>query len=277
MQPNKHQILVTAVARLLRPLVRVLLRNGVSYGTFADIAKRQFVDVARDEFSIEGRKQSLSRISVITGLTRKEVARVSSLRQRDDEPSRDRYNRASRVIAGWRRDRDFLDRKGRPMALTVSGKVKSFQELVRRHSGDVPYRAVLDEMQTDGSVERLDENRVRLRERAYLPKADETMKLHILGVDTAYLIDTIDHNMGRTLEPPRFQRKVLYDNLPDGALREFRRLSAEAAQGLLEKLDRWLSSHDRDTNPGAGGSGRNTAGVGIYYFEKPCDEEDQGP
>ncbi len=277
MQPNKHQILVSAIARLLRPLVRVLLRNGVSYGTFADIAKRQFVDVAREEFSIEGRKQSLSRVSVITGLTRKEVARVSALRQRDDEPSRDRYNRASRVIAGWRRDRDFLDREGRPMVLPVSGKAKSFQELVRRYSGDVPYRAVIDEMQTDGSVERLDENRVRLRERAYLPKADETMKLHILGVDTAYLIDTIDHNVSRAHEPPRFQRKVLYDNLPDEALREFRRLSAEAAQGLLEKLDRWLSSHDRDTNPGAGGSGRNTAGVGIYYFEKPCGEEDQGP
>jgi len=277
MQPNKHQILVSAIARLLRPLVRVLLRNGVSYGTFADIAKRQFVDVARDEFSIEGRKQSLSRVSVITGLTRKEVARVSGLRQRDDEPSRDRYNRASRVIAGWRRDRDFLDRKGRPMALTVSGKAKSFQELVRRHSGDVPYRAVLDEMQADGSVERLGENRVRLTERAYLPKADETMKLHILGVDTAYLIDTIDHNMGRTHEPPKFQRKVLYDNLPDEALQEFRRLSAEAAQGLLEKLDRWLSRHDRDTNPESGGSGRNTAGVGIYYFEKPFSKEDQGP
>jgi len=277
MQQNKHQILVAAVARLLKPLVRVLLRNGVSYGTFADIAKRQFVEVARNEFSIEGRKQSVSRVSVITGLTRKEVARVSALRQRDDELSRDRYNRASRVIAGWRRDKDFLDRKGKPMVLPVSGKAKSFQELVRRYSGDVPYRAVLDEMQTDGSLEHLHENRVQLTQRAYLPKADETMKLHILGVDTAFLMDTIDHNMSRTHEPARFQRKVLYDNLPDEALREFRRLSAGAAQGLLEKLDRWLSRHDRDSNPGAGGSGRNTGGVGIYYFEKPYGEEDQGP
>lgn len=277
MSQTKHQIIVTAVARLLKPLVRVLLRNGVSYGTFADIAKRQFVEVARDEFSIEGRRQSLSRVSVITGLTRKEVARVSALRQRDDEPSRDRYNRASRVIAGWRRDKDFLDREGKPMVLPVSGKTKSFQELVRRYSGDVPYRAVLDEMQTDGSVERLDENRVRLTQRAYLPKADDTMKLHILGVDTAFLIDTIDHNISGIQEPPRFQRKVLYDNLPDEALREFRRLSAGAAQGLLEKLDRWLSRRDRDANPGAGGTGRNTAGVGIYYFEKPHGEEDREP
>ena len=277
MQQNKHQILIAAVSRLLKPLIRVLLRNGFSYGTFADIAKRQFVEVARDEFSIQGRKQTVSRVSVITGLTRKEVSRVSGLHQRDDDLSRDRYHRASRVIAGWRRDKDFLDQEGKPMVLPVSGTANSFQELVRRYSGDVPYRAVLDEMQTDGSLERLDENRVQLTQRAYLPKADETMKLHILGVDTAFLIDTIDHNMGRTQEPPRFQRKVLYDNLPEEALQVFRHLSAEAAQDLLERLDRWLSRHDRDTNPEAGGSGRNTAGVGIYYFEKPYGEEDQGP
>ena len=71
MQKSKHQILAAAIARILKPLIRILLRNGISYGTFADIAKRQFIDVARNEFSIEGRKQSVSRMSVITGLTRK--------------------------------------------------------------------------------------------------------------------------------------------------------------------------------------------------------------
>jgi hypothetical protein len=271
---SKHQILVAAIARLLRPLVRVLLRNGVSYGTFADIAKRQFVEIARDEFSVEGRKQSVSRVAVITGLTRKEVARVGSLRQPEDAEGRDRYNRASRVIAGWRRDRAFLDRSGKPRVLPVTGTANSFQALVRRYSGDVPYRAILDEMRADGSLERLDGNRVRLSQRAYLPRADESMTLHILGVDTALLIDTIDHNMSRTGDPPKFQRKVLYDNLPDEALPELRRLSADAAQTLLEKLDGWLARHDRDTNPGTAGSGRNTAGLGIYYFEQPCGEED---
>ena len=173
MQQSKHQILAAAIARILKPLIRILLRNGISYGTFADIAKRQFIDVARNEFSIEGRKQSVSRVAVITGLTRKEVRRVAGLDRSEERETAERYNRAARVVAGWRRDADFLDQKGKPMLLSVSGNSNSFQELVRRYSGDVPYRAVLDELEGDGSVERLDENRVKLTQRAYLPKADE--------------------------------------------------------------------------------------------------------
>jgi len=161
------------------------------------------------------------------------------------------------------------------MELSISGSARSFQELVRRYSGDVPFRAVLDELHADGSVERLDENRVKLTHRAYLPKADESMKLHILGVDTAFLIDTIDHNLNMKDQPPRFQRKVLYDNLPAEALPKFRRLSSKAAQDLLENLDTWLSGHDRDVNPKVGGTGRITAGVGIYYFEEQHDGEDE--
>lgn len=275
MQASKHHILSAAVARILKPLIRMLLRSGVSYGTFADIAKRQYIEVALNEFSIEGRKQSVSRVSVITGLTRKEVRRVIGLDQAEEDQISDRYNRAARVVAGWRRDKDFLDQQGNPMDLSISGGANSFQGLVRRYSGDIPYRAVLDELDAAGSVERLDEDRVRLIHRAYLPKADESMKLHILGVDTALLIDTIDHNLNMKHQPPRFQRKVLYDNLPTEALPEFRRLSSKAGQALLEKLDKWLSGHDRDVNPKAAGTGRNTVGVGIYYFEEQRDREEE--
>jgi len=269
MQKSKHQMLAAAAARILKPLIRILLRNGVSYGTFADIAKSQFVEVARNEFGIEGRKQSISRVAVITGLTRKEVQRHVRVRQPNDAESADRYNRAARVIGGWRRDEQFLDHRGKPAILAITGDGDTFQELVRRYSGDVPHRAVLDELVAEGGAERLDGDRVKLIDRAYLPRADESMKLHILGADTAFLIDTIDHNLKREQQAPRFQRKVLYDNLPDEALSEFQRLSSRAAQNLLEKLDRWLSDHDRDTQPDIKGSGRNLAGLGIYYFEKP--------
>jgi hypothetical protein len=278
MQKNKHQILAAAVARILQPLIRILLRNGVSYGTFADIARSQFVEVARKEFAIEGRKPTMSRLAVVTGLTRKEVKRTCQRSHPDDRISADRYNRATRVIAGWRRDKDFLDPQGKPLVLPISGKGKSFQELVRRYSGDMPYRAVLDELAAAGTVRVRGPDRVRLVDRAYVPKADESMKLHILGVDAAYLIDAIGHNLLRADAPPKFQRKVLYDNLPDEALPEFRTLSRKYAQKLLEKLDRWLSNRDRDANPKIGGDGRNIAGLGIFYIEAPFtgDEAAEG-
>lgn len=273
MKNSKHQILAAAVARILRPLIRILLRNGVSYGTFADIAKSEFVDVARKESAVEGRKQTTSRLAVVTGLTRKEVHRILEQSRPEDRSSADRYNRAARVVAGWRRDEDFLSPRGNPLVLPVSGPGITFQELVRRYSGDMPYRAVLDELAAEGTVLVSDKDQVRLLERAYVPKADETMKLHILGVDTSYLIDAIGHNLQTGDAPPKFQRKVLYDNLPDDALPEFRRLSGHYAQKLLEKLDSWLSARDRDANPGVRGKGRNIAGLGIFYIEEPFSEE----
>jgi hypothetical protein len=167
-----------------------------------------------------------------------------------------------------------LNSKGRPDILSISGPGKTFQQLVTRYSGDIPHRAVLDELLRAGVVRCPDEDRIKLIKQAYLPKSDESMKLHILGVDTSYLIDTISHNLQGGESEAFFQRKVLYDNLPDEALPALRRLSSQKAQALLEKLDTWLSSHDRDINPQIEGSGRNTAGIGIYYFEEPYTKKD---
>jgi hypothetical protein len=259
MENNQRQVLLAAIKRMMRPLIRILLRNGISFPTFADIAKNLFVEVARSEFGIAGRKQSTSRIAVITGLTRKEVTRISRLSFPGDQTSAERYNRASRVVSGWCRDGDFLDSKGQPALLELSGRARTFQDLVKRYSGDIPYRAVLDELVSQGVVHRQENNRVKLMERAYLPKADEAMKLHILGTDTGYLIDTIGHNLRPGDSEPRFQRKVLYDNLPDEVLPTLRGRSSKMGQALLD----------------SGGSGRNAAGIGIYYFEKPHVERSE--
>ena len=267
-----RQSLFAAVTKLLRPLIRILLRNGIPYGIFADLAKRVYVDIAADEFGIPGRKQSISRISIITGLSRKEVRRVSSLPEQRDEDATERYNRAARVISGWVRDRDFLDDQNHPAELRMEGSGPTFNELVRRFSGDVPARAVLDELLHVGAVERVGTHSIRLIQRAYLPKTDEASMLDILGTDVQALISTIDHNLRSRTQESFFQRKVAYDNLPVEIVQELRRLSSLKGQTWLEEMDRWLAQHDRDINPSVGGSGRIRAGVGIYYFEEELEK-----
>ena len=258
-----------AVTTLLRPLVRLLLRNGIPYRTFSDIAKRVYVDVAMEEFGIPGRKQSKSRVSIITGLSRKEVLRVRRLPSPDDSGAVELYNRAARVIGGWVRDPRYNPESGQPMELPFDGDAACFRELVKTYSGDAPARAVLDELLRVGTVERAPDGKIRLVERSYIPKAGEIEKIGILGVDTSDLIATIDHNIHQT-GVPYFQRKVCYDNLPSEALPGFRNLAGNRAQGLLEHLDRWLSERDRDFHPGVAGTGRMRAGVGIYYFQEDC-------
>jgi len=266
------QALSAATLRILRPLVRVLLRNGISYGTFADLAKWVYVDVATKDFAIPGRKQSVSRVAVITGLSRKEVSRVQDLPRPDDAAEEERYNRAARVIGGWLLDAAYQMGDGQPRDLTFEEGEASFTTLVKKYSGDVPARAILDELMRVGNVERLEDGKLRLMSHAYIPQESEVDKLYILGADTSALISTIDHNLDPATERKYFQRKVRYDNLPDEALPAFRELTAEKAQKLLEEFNVWLAKHDRDINPSVDGTGRNSAGLGIYYFENPEGE-----
>jgi hypothetical protein len=264
--------LLAATDRLLRPLVRILLRNGVPYGVFADIAKRVYVDVAGEESGIPGKKQTVSRISVITGLSRREVGRVKNLPSFQEMEADQRYNRAARVIGGWIRDERFLDSNKMPKDLPLEGRGASFSELVRQFSGNIPVRAILDELLRVGAAERLSDNKVRLLVRAYLPKTDKAGMLDILGTDVKDLISTIDHNLRMRSQESFFQRKVAYDNLPSEIIEELRRLSASRGQTWLEEMDRWLAQHDRDMKPSVRGGGRVRAGIGIYYFEEELDK-----
>ena len=274
--------LAAAIRRLLRPLVRILLRNGVPFGVFSDHAKQVYVEVAEQEFTLPGRKPSVSRVSVLTGLTRKEVSRL----QREGDAAAapvERYNRAARVISAWVREPRFHDASGRPASLPFEPEsqaqeagASSFSELVRLYGGDVPARAVLDELLRVEAVERTRRGNLRLRARAYLPRTGEEEKLAILGTDVADLVSSIDHNLTHPPEQAFFQRKVAYDNLVSESLPGIRRDAARRAQKLLEHLDRRMADQDRDTRPDVEGTGRHRAVLGIFYLEHEFDDDESG-
>lgn len=274
MEENITKAIVAAITNLLRPIVMFLLRNGVPYQTFADIAKRVYVDLATEKFDIPGRRQSKSRIAILTGLSRREVLRVKRLPAQDDLGALDRINRAARVIAGWVRDRRFSDESGQPTDLPFEGGNVSFLQLVKLYSGDAPARAVLDELMRVGVVERTPDGKIHLLEHSYIPKAGEIDKIAMLGSDPSDLFSTIDHNICHP-DAPFFQRKVNYDNLPSEALPELKKLAGEQSQALLERMDRWMSERDRDVNPRIAGTGRKRAVVGIYYFQEDYKGENE--
>lgn len=263
-------LLNAALIRLLRPLVRIMLRHSIPFSAFEELAKRAYVEVATNEFAIPGKKPSVSRASILTGLTRKDVQRLLSVGSESGEVQEGRYNRAARVLTGWIRDPDFLDAKGHPLALAMDGEA-GFAELVRRHSGDVPPRAVLDELLRVGAVVQRRNGQLVPVVRAYVPQRGAEEKLHILGTDVAGLIDTIDHNLQHGDSDPRFQRKVSYRSIALEHTPEFRRLSAKLSQSLLEELDRWLAKRDT-VAPDDYGVPRARIGLGIYYMEERLED-----
>jgi uncharacterized protein DUF6502 len=256
-----------AAQGVLRPLVRILLRNGVPYGAFAEMARRVYAEVAQREFALPGKKQTVSRISTLTGLTRKDVTRIQS-EAAPRPPDHERYNRPARVIGGWVRDKRYHDRRGRPAELPMEGDTRSFSALVREFSGDIPPRAMADELARVGAIEVVPEGRVRLLTRAYIPRGDQAEKIGILGADVADLIRTIDHNLTCPPGAAYFQRRVSYDNVPLELLPALSRKLSRKAQSCLESMDRVLAAADRDRSAQAKGSGRARTGVGIYYFEE---------
>jgi hypothetical protein len=268
MTSGGERVLAAAVATLLRPLFRLLLRHSMSFTTFEQIAKGVYVDVAMKDFAIEGKTPSMSRAAILSGLTRKEVARLVAQPPLDAPEFSARYNRAARVLTGWLRDTDFCEADGSPRWLQDDGP-GGFAELVRRHSGDMPPRAVLDELLRVGAVKRHGDGRLEPLTRAYVPSASLADKLAILGSDVADLVATIDHNIVHGSANPRFQRKVMYHRFPAAHLPALRQLSASGSQALLERLDRWLQEHDADVPEGAPEPRAARVGVGIYYFEEP--------
>ena len=136
---------------VLRPVIRILLRYGVSTPEFNQIARKLFVDIAMQEpeFRIpRRRRQYKSRVALLTALSRKEVLRLLDARRPADDPELQQSNRAARVLHGWLNDQRYLDAKGRPLPLpfrAADGK-RSFSELVSEYSGDIPPRAVLDDL-----------------------------------------------------------------------------------------------------------------------------------
>ena len=268
MEAAINNTMQACLARLLKPLVRMLLRYGVPYGVFADIAKRIYVEVAMEEFAVPGRIPSISRASVITGLSRKEILRVRRLPDLSDDRVKDNYNRATRVISGWVRDMAFAERPGEAGSLPYEGAERSFTQLVRKYSGDVPARALLDELLRVGAVERLENGQIQLRARAYVPSEGDEEKIGILGDEVADLVRTIDHNLQSPSQKSLLQLRVAYDNLPREPLERFRKASSKRAIGLLERFDKQLSGMDRDLNPDSRGSGRVRAGFSIFYFEE---------
>jgi hypothetical protein len=267
-----------ALAKLLRPLVRLLLKHSFPYSAFESIAKRVYVETAMEDFALPGKKPSISRAAILTGLTRKDVNLLLAEPSSRADVSTTHYNRAARVLTAWVREPRFAAADGTPRALAIDGE-DGFAELVRAHGGDVPARAVLDELQRVGAVQMQVDGRVALRQRAFVPHESMVQKLGILGTDVGELIETITHNIEHGATDARYQRKVMHVGIPVTALPAFREMSARQSQALLEGLDAWLTDHDIEHLPASGLDAGDTSrvGVGIHYFEQLTSTQESHP
>jgi Family of unknown function (DUF6502) len=260
--------LISAFRRLMRPLVRILIRHGVSFPEFAEIAKLVYVETAASDFPLDERKVSGARIAILTGLTRKDVKRIMEGRN-GSELVTNNLSRAGRVLTGWHQDSDFLaTHYGVPRDLPFDDPNDvSFTELVRRYSGDMPARAMLEELLRVGAVIKTEDDALRVAARSYNPSPFNPDAVARIGITMHDLAATLDHNLNPARKTrSRFERRVYAtEGLSKQYVEQFHDLIKQRGQQLLETLDNWLTM--READPSEETENINRIGVGIYLFE----------
>ncbi len=271
---SAQSALLKSLSTALKPLVRVLLRFGIDYGTASEILRGVYVAEAFENAKKSGSRPTVSGVAASTGLTRKEVKRLNELPNIESGQTHERYNRAIRVISGWVNDKEFMDLQAQPAVLPMeSDDCKSFADLVKRYSGDIPHAAMLSVLKSSGIVEELGGRNVKLLDKAYVPHNDPIDVIDILGVDTAELIATISHNMNAQQDQLVFQRKVSNALVRPEAVDAFKQLSFRRSQALLEELDSFLSAHEVEPTDEASAS---YVALGIYYFDDSLEDTKPG-
>jgi hypothetical protein len=275
MGQNVKEHLRLALRMMLKPLVKLLISQGVTHGDFAEAAKDVYVEVAIRHFD-KGSRVNQSRTAIMTGLTRKEVKNVID-RAISAAPDSKNYSRPSRVLAGWHSDPKYIGPYGVPLEISYESpgtEGPSFVNLVRTYSGDMAPRPMLKELIRVGAVVELENNTYKAARRDFEPEALSPELVERLGKMGHYFFSTTAANIEKAEQGSGyFDRRVFTEEgLAPESIREFDTYIKRRGQEFLEELDNWFVAMEKgDTNkPNI----RNTGLCMIHYVVNEEDEED---
>jgi hypothetical protein len=272
--------MLNAVYACLLPLVRMLLRSGITYQQFDAVVKRAFVREALAEVDLRGRPANTSRVAVKTGLSRKDAKRIRDLltteqnsQSRTEEETHS--GPPARVLHAWHTDANFLNVEGRPVDLEFQGATPSFCSLVRAVAGDVPPGAVKAELKRAGAVLELVDGKLRAAKRHFVPgNVDEKAIVTVSG-----MLYPLTAGLAHNADPGRttggfIQRIAFSDRLDKASAMDFRHWSRDEATKFIELIDDWLAHRETSVDEQAPQESRfGTVGVGVFYYEGPTAEQ----
>jgi hypothetical protein len=268
---NKSADHVNAMlVRIFRPLVRLLLRLGVPFQSCAEALKWTYVDIASNEFALDGKAQTKSRVAVITGLTRIEVERLQRETLDDAAESAKSYHRGARVITGWSNDTKYLSEMGEPMALTFDGPSPNFCDLVADYSGGTTPRAVLDDLQRSGAVARNANSLFEPTAADHLALAGDKdgRDLYALSLATGDLLSTAERNIRPHQDDRYVQLLAQETRIPRNKLPLVRQFARKSSQQWLDDTERFFASLAQGADKNADQADlAPRLGIGVFYFQ----------
>jgi len=264
--PAPSPAIVKAIRHVLRPLVRLMLASGITYPMVAELLKGIFVEVAERDFRLADRETSDSRVSLISGVHRKDIRRIRAQSYPGESEMPDSLSFGGRLIATWLGDPRFTDEAGNPRALSKfrsDGGSASFEELVETRTKDIRPRAVLDELLRLDIVRVDDSERLILNVDAFIPKSDMDEKLYFFAHNLHDHAATATNNVMAS-RAPQLERSVIYDSLSEASIDLLARRSRQLGNKLLQDMNRLAMECEAKDAATSGPRQRFTCGV--YFF-----------
>ena len=256
-----------ACLALLKPVASFLMKCGMTWREFSAVSKAAYVAVASDEYGIKGRKTNVSRVSILTGINRKEVKRQRELLDMAVTLPAHKTTDATRVLSGWHQDDEFTDKSGKPKVLPITGDEQSFWSLCQRYGGDVAVSTMLKELTRVKAVVQTPDGQVRVLQRYYMPVQFDSEWISNAGGVFGDLGTNINYNLSSSDDKPsRFLGRATNPTIDASAIPEFRAFVEEQGQAFLEKVDQWLTEHQVDDEQ-AIGKAPVRLGVGLFTIQ----------
>jgi hypothetical protein len=242
--------------RVLHPLVRILVRFGVSAGEFKAIVDSVYAHAGSEYLARQGERVTYSKLAVITGINRAFLPSILANPQDEFRPrSNTQLHRAARVLNGWYDDKLFQTGLGDPAVLSIEGERNSFRQLVELYSGGVYHQTMLSELERVGAIRLMSADRVRAVRRTPVTGGANLESVFTTAETAEDLLNTLEHNL---ISPAGEQLPVrsLIGTVDPSALPSFRTQLSKRADGLLEVMDMFMQSHGpergraAEANPG---------------------------
>jgi hypothetical protein len=254
---------------MMRPMSRFLIRNGLGFKEFAEIAKESLVETASQDYGIRGRKTNVSRTAVLTGLTRKEVTRIRRALREQEASDQIPIGRPAKVLDAWHNMKGFQASDGSPIDLPFDDGDPSFCTLVRTAGGDIPPRAMLKELVQSGAVITLPGERFRVVSKTFIPDIADPESIKAAGQAVFDLMSTLNNNLFvESSQEALLERRVFGDGFSQQDARKFRRLATIEGEKLLEMLNDWITTQESVRKQPFEESEGIRLGLGIFLFEE---------
>ena len=263
---NKTQAaLVKAVILLCTPLIRLLIEKGITFPQFRELMKELYVEVADQQFSLDDKKPSDSRIFVLTGIHRKDIKRIRTQDKQEDQQIISSASLSGELVARWSSMPEYLDEKGKPRSLQKNGNATEagFEQLVSSVNKDVRPRVVLEEWLRLNIV-RLKDDYVVLNKSAFVTNKEFKEMAYYLGHNVHDHVASCVSNI-LSEEEPMLERSVYYASLTEKSVNKLNDIASKKGDDLLQHLNKQaIKLYDADKHKD---DAKYRIRLGVYWHQ----------